>query len=177
MNLFFVDAETDGLYGSFLSVAAVVTDENGEKVDEFSASVLVTKDSLEVEWVRENVFPFLERAEIRVVDEAELLALFWDFWIRHRENVICIADVPFPVETRLFSRCIEMDCEQREFLGPYPLYDLATALLSVGINPDTPRVGLAPLGLDAHDALGDVRMAAHIWHAHVVPRIAGKATQ
>ena len=176
MNYFFVDAETDGLYGPFLSVAVVVTDENGEKVDEFSASILVAKDSIKVDWVRENVFPFLERTEIRVADETALLALFWDFWMCHRENVICIADVPFPVETRLFSRCIGMDREQREFLGPYPLYDLATALLGAGIDPDTPRTTLAPLGLDAHDARGDVRMAAHIWHTYITPLIVRKST-
>ena len=35
MKKFYVDAETDGLYGRFLSVAALVTDGNGSELDRF----------------------------------------------------------------------------------------------------------------------------------------------
>ncbi len=172
MNVFFVDAETDGLHGPFLSVAALVTDNEGTVIDRFSASVRATQDAIKDPWVREHVLPYLACATTRARNETELLERFWNFWTKHRASSMCVADVPFPVEARLFSRCIASNPEERGTLGPYPLYDLATALLATGVDPATPRTELAPLGLEPHDAASDVYMAAHIWHSMIAPGVA-----
>lgn len=164
MKQFFVDAETDGLYGPFLSVAALVLGERGEELDRFYGAVPVDGLTVLTPWVRENVLPSLARAEQVFPDEAALLEGFWAFWLRHRETSLCIADVGVPVEARLFARCVQRAPKKRAFLGPYPLYDLSTALYLRGIDPLGDRRALSGLTLTAHDAMDDVRMLAALWN-------------
>lgn len=163
MNRFFVDAETDGLYGAFLSAAVLVVNEQGEELDRFYGAVDAENADIRSEWVKENVVPYLRQAERVYPDENALLTAFWDFWMRWRENVLCIADVGVPVEARLFTRCVAMDAEAREFLGPYPLLDLSTALYAKGLDPLAERRTLSGLELPQHDPMNDVRMASAIW--------------
>jgi hypothetical protein len=46
MNYFFVDAETDGLYGSFLSVAVLITDNTGKELEHFTELLRLPKQTL-----------------------------------------------------------------------------------------------------------------------------------
>ena len=61
MKKFFVDAESDGLYGAFLSIAAMVTDDAGAELDRFYASVNISCEQIHSEWVKENVYPEIQR--------------------------------------------------------------------------------------------------------------------
>ena len=160
---FFVDAETDGLYGRFLSVAAMVTDENGTEVDRFYGAIRVTREELTSQWVRENVFPSLSRAETVYENGEALLDAFWQFWMQYRDRAACVAYVPCPVEARLFQTCVLKNLPEREFLAPFPLYDLATLLRSKGIPFDRDLPTLSGLSLTSHDAMDDVRMIASAW--------------
>lgn len=162
-QFFFVDAETDGLYGRFLSVAALVTDENGEEKDRFNAAVATQEDEIESDWVKENVYPYLKNADRYFDDESDMLEAFWTFWMKHRENADCVAYVPYPVESRLFSACVSVDVSERQFLGPFPLYDLASVLESKGCCYNCDLAVLSELGLIAHNAMNDVRMMAAVW--------------
>ena len=164
MKRFFVDAESDGLYGAFLSVAAMVTDDAGAELDCFYASVNISCEQIHSEWVKENVYPDLKNAEAFFDTEAELLDAFWSFWMKHREDSACIAYVQYPVECRLFTRCVMKNEMERAFLGPFPLYDLSTLLAARGFpfNPD--MQALSGLNLRAHDAMNDVRMMAAVWN-------------
>lgn len=163
MKKFFVDAETDGLYGDFLSVAAMVTDENGAELDRFYASVNILPNQIETEWVKENVYPDLKNAEIFFDTEEEMLEMFWSFWMKYRTDSICIAYVQYPVECRLFARCVMKNKEERTFLGPFPIYDLSTLLVAKGFGFDEDMQALSGLKLKAHDAINDVRMMAEVW--------------
>jgi len=76
------------------------------------------------------------------------------------EGMITIADYAYPVECRLFARAIESD-ESRKFTGPYPLHEVATALLISGKKrEDYPRVGNE---LPEHNPLCDARYAARLF--------------
>lgn len=163
MNWFFVDTECDGLYGPFLSVAALVTTSTGRELDRFYGAVTPDPDELRSPWVRENVLPFLGRAERRFDSEEALLEAFWQFWMAHRETARCVADVGVPVEARLFARCVQKNLEERTFLAPYPLFDLSTLLESRGLDWKGDRQALSGLTLSPHDAMDDVRMLAEIW--------------
>ena len=163
MKRFFVDAESDGLYGAFLSVAVMVTDENGEELDRFYASVNISSDQIVSEWVRENVYPDLKNAEIYFDGEEEMLEAFWSFWMKYREDSMCISYVQYPVECRLFTRCVMMNEKERAFQGPFPLYDLSTLLASKGFPFDVDMAALSGMQLKAHDAMNDVRMMAAVW--------------
>ena len=164
MKRFFVDAESDGLYGAFLSVAAMVTDEAGAELDRFYASVRISLDRIGSAWVRENVYPDLKNAEIFFDTEAEMLAAFWSFWMEHRADSVCIAYVQHPVESRLFTRCVMINEAERAFLGPFPLYDLSTLLAANGLSFNADMQALSGLNLKAHDAMNDVKMMAAVWN-------------
>ena len=162
-HIFFVDAETDGLYGPFLSVAAMVTDQLGAEIDRFYGALYPQQVVITDPWVQENVFPSLSRAETFFETDTALLEAFWAFWLHYREDCLCVADVPVPVEARLFAKCVAADPFVRTFQGPYPLMDLSTLLYSRGIDPDADRTNLSGLPCKRHDALDDVRMTAAIW--------------
>jgi hypothetical protein len=162
-QLFFVDAECDGLYGKFLSVAALVTDKNGTEVDSFYGAVKLTSKDISNEWVKENVYHSLGNAHIIFDSERDLLEAFWSFWLRHRENADCISYVPYPVESRLFIACVVADTVGRQFLAPFPLYDLATLLEAKGYHFDSNMKELSGLNLESHDAMNDVKMMAEVW--------------
>ena len=163
MKRFFVDAETDGLYGRFLSVAALATDEEGKEIDRFYGACHITAEQLSSAWTVENVLPHLQYAECFFEDEYSLLEAFWAFWIAHREGAACIAYVPYPVESRLFTACVMHDRAYREFLGPFPLYDLATLLVARGFDYDVDMPTLSGITCAPHDAMNDVRMMAAVW--------------
>ncbi len=163
-HFFFVDAETDGLYGKFLSVAAFVTDAQGKSQDSFYGAIMVNTANIKTDWVKENVCPYLKNANLFFDDEAALLEAFWKFWLKHRENSECVAYVPFPVESRLFSTCVMLNVEERQFLAPFPLYDLATLLESKKINFNSDMQQLSSMSLQQHDAMDDARMMAEVWH-------------
>ena len=71
-----VDAETDGLYGQFLSVAAVVSDYDGMEVARFYAALDISKEDIQNEWAREHVFAQLKNADVRYETETDLTEAF-----------------------------------------------------------------------------------------------------
>lgn len=162
-QLFFVDAECDGLYGRFLSVAALVTDENGTELDSFYGAVKITEEEINSEWVRENVYTYLKNASVIFDSEKEMLEELWKFWLKHRENADCVSYVPYPVESRLFIACVAESTAERQLLAPFPMYDLATVLELRGHHYDSDMQVLSGLDLVSHDAMNDVRMAAAVW--------------
>ncbi len=160
---FFTDAETDGLYGNFLSVAALVTDKNGNEIERFYGAVKTDMEDLQSTWVKENVYPHLENADVFFNIETDLLETFWSFWIKYEGTAECVAYVPYPVESRLFSMCVMQNIHERQFLAPFPIYDLATLLESKGYNFDCDMKDLSNLSLSCHDAMDDVLMMAKVW--------------
>lgn len=162
-HLFFVDAECDGLYGRFLSIAVLVTDENGNEIDRFYSSVRTNAEEIESDWVKENVYPYLKNASVFYDSEKDMIKAFWAFWLDYREVADCVAYVPYPVESRLFAACVAENVEERQFLAPFPLYDLATLLESKGIYFDSDMQSLSELVMCSHDAMNDVIMMAKVW--------------
>ena len=93
-----------------------------------------------------------------------MLEAFWSFWMKHRADSVCIAYVQHPVESRLFMRCVMKNESERAFLGPFPLYDLSTLLVSKGFSFNPDMQALSGMPLKAHDAMNDVRMLAAVWN-------------
>ena len=167
MDTLFVDAETDGLYGGFLSVASIVVDEAGRETDIFYGMVKDPESKIHSEWVRENVLPYLGkpvRSEDDLYDsERDLIEAFYTFYMSHSDCEV-IADVPCPVESRLFIKAVEYDLKNREFKAPFPLMDLSSMLYANGITPHTERRSIVDCSdLVLHNALDDVRMSIRVW--------------
>lgn len=162
-KLFFVDAETDGLYGAFLSIAVIVTDYEGNELERYYWGIDPERLEVKSEWVKKNVLPIMGTYKI-CQDEDELLENFWQVWEKYKRDAYAIADVGFPVETALFRQCVLRDIEKRQMDGPFPLIDLSNILLAKGINPLIDRMELAEKKeKPMHNALTDVEISIGIW--------------
>ena len=132
MRFFSFDAETDGLYGEPFAVAAVVMDEEGRILDRFCEKC--EEPGVRDAWTRENCLPWL--ADIpKCESRAALRERFWQFYRKHRESCVIVADVPYPVEAGLLRSCVETDPGERRGEGPFPLIDVASVLFARGIDP------------------------------------------
>ena len=137
----FIDAETDGLYGSFLTVGLVVTDDAGNMIEKAYYGIKKENMMISDVWTRENVFPVLGDYEA-CEDEAELLEKVWAFWMKYREEAYAAADVMYPVESRLFMKCVMNNESERKYLGPFPMLDLSSLLMAAGYDPLIDRAEL-----------------------------------
>ena len=160
----FIDAETDGLYGNFLTVAILVLDENMQEKERKYAGI--KKENLVVTdlWTKENVLPVLAGYE-ECETEKELLEKIWGIWIKYAKDAYAIADVCYPVECRLFEKCVKLNEHERKFQAPYPLIDLSSLLLAKGIDPLKERKEMVDYLLDGeqHNAMYDVETMVEIW--------------
>lgn len=158
---FIVDAETDGLDGAFLSIAAAVYDENWSAVERYYSALKNAESNHP--WVQQNVLPHLKNAHRLLCSEEALLQDFFVFWIKYRKDVRIFADVPCPVEARLFARCLQAaKLPPEEY--PFPIFDLSSILCKAGIDPLTSRKELVGHSYTAHDAMEDVIVTAEILH-------------
>lgn len=168
-KIMFIDAETDGLYGSFISIAAKVLDKKSGKVED-SLYIGIAKDVLQVKdaWTKEHVLPYLgEYKEFKA--QEELLEFFWAFYVQKREDTEVIGDVIYPIENRLFASCVEMDVANRIFMGPFPLLDLSSMLYAKGIDPMVEREKLIEHTIEGnkHNAMYDIELSIEIWKKYI----------
>lgn len=133
-NLLFIDAESDGLYGPFISVAMILTDFHGNELKRYYWGIDREKLQAEDAWVRENVIPKMGDYEA-CEDEAGLLEKVWEVWEENRDTAYALADVGVPVEARLFERCVARDPEDRKMKAPFPMLDLSGILWAKGFDP------------------------------------------
>ena len=167
LDVFFVDAETNGLYGSFLSIASIVLDDDGNEKDCFYGTIKEPEKQISSEWVKNNVLPFLDIPVRSLNDyyenEHDMIESFYSFYQKFPDSIV-IADVPYPVESRLFIKAVNNNITDREFKAPFPLMDLSSILYAKGYHPLIERRSLVDCDdLTLHNALDDVRMTIRIW--------------
>ncbi|OUP50171.1 hypothetical protein [Lachnoclostridium sp. An181] len=160
----FVDAETDGLYGRFLTVAMLILNREMKEIERRYLGV--KKENLIVtdKWTKAHVLPVIGGYE-EVEDEKQLLEKTWNIWMKYAEHAYAVADVCYPVECRLFQKCVELNRVERMFHAPYPLVDLSSLLLAKGIDPLKNRKELVHnIGEEqTHNAMYDVELMVMIW--------------
>lgn len=162
-KIIFLDAETDGLYGHFLSVAIVVTTKDCQEIERHYYGICSENLQVREQWVSEHVLPIMGDYT-PCSDERELLENVWQLWEKYREDAYAISDVAYPVEARLFMECVKQDEANRRFCAPYPLLDLSNILYAKGFDPLADRKKLAGWEKDGqHNALEDVLMAVEIY--------------
>jgi hypothetical protein len=71
-----------------------------------------------------------------------------------------VADCAYPVETSFIDDCLADDAS-REAQAPYPLLDVASVRLAVGLNPAATEKRL-PNELPPHDPVADARQSARL---------------
>ena len=163
-KLVFVDAETDGLYGGFLTVALIATDWKASEIERAYYGIkkenMVVKDA----WVKENVLPKMGIYE-ECVDETELFAKVWDFWLKYQKEAYAICDVGYPVEMRLFEKCVLLNEEERKWEAPFPMLDLSSILIAKGYAPLIDKEKMLEDFMEEreHCALYDVESTMAVW--------------
>ena len=181
MNHLVFDAESVGLHGEAFAVAAVVIDaDSGEEI----ASMYAACDSAKAQatpgdeiaaraWLAVNCLPHLPPPNRST--PGEIRDTFWHFMQLHarRGQGVVWADCGWPVEARFLIACAEDDMVNREWTGPYPLYEITTLedMLGLGASrrlPDRQRaldLRRQPNELPEHNPLADARYSARrLWH-------------
>ncbi|MHB1952636.1 MAG: hypothetical protein ACYCOU_02715 [Sulfobacillus sp.] len=134
------DVESEDLHGEGFAVGAVEFDlETKTVLDKFEGRTAVDKVCA---YVKEVVLPAVSSIPIGYSSPKELRSAFWK-WMRGKlsaenESAV-IVDCGWPVEARFLAACIDDDRETRFWQGPYPLHEVASVLLSAGIDPDVDR--------------------------------------
>lgn len=161
-KLFFVfDVESIGLHGEGFAVGYVVVDETGKELEAacFAAPVHKAQGTNEsYTWVSKNIPPILvTHGTLKNMRDA-----FWYHWRRWSDKkAVMVADCSWPVEARFLLQCVDDDHVTREYLGPYPLHDLASILLAKGKDP-TGKFDRLDSEKPEHDPLCDARQSARI---------------
>lgn len=162
-DLFMVfDVESIGLHGEGFAVAYVVVNRARERLDEavFACDPGVCFGTEEGRlWVAENVPPL----EGTSPNPTHLRNAFWDRWLRWKnKGAVLVADCCWPVEARFLAACVDSHHSEREWEGPYPLYDLASVLLAHG-EDSLKRSARLTEELPAHHPLHDARQTARLF--------------
>jgi hypothetical protein len=165
-RLFFVDAETDGLNGNYISIAIIVTDLDCIEQERYYYGIDKNRLCVSDEWTKKNVIPIMG-SYAEKADEQELLESFWSVWMKYRDRAYAIGDVIYPVEARLFQRCVYKDVNDRGYYGPFPFIDLSSILFAHNIDPLSEREQLTSKEFKnesiQHNALYDVEMTIDIY--------------
>ena len=91
---------------------------------------------------------------------ADLRRDFWAAWQDWKERGATLAaDVCWPVEANFLTACIHEHGDP--WSGPYPLIDIASVRLAVGLDP-LATVERQPAEMPAHNALADARQSARL---------------
>lgn len=154
------DVESVGLHGEGFAVGWVVWDQKrGYVADGYVACDPDAANGTEEarEWVRANVKVKPDRADPRGVRD-----FFWTVWRDWAaEGAVLAADVAWPVEARFLADCISDVPTEREWLGPYPLIDIASVRLAAGFDP-LGTYDRLPNELPEHNPLNDARQSMRL---------------
>ena len=166
-ELFMVfDCESVGLHGDTFAVGFVVVDRQGTTHAEgcfYSPHYLAEGTKEGRDWVTQHV---RIQGGISCLSVSAVREGFWKQWLHWKEQgAVLIADRAWPVEARFLAKCVDfpvMGLETREFQGPFPLHEVATARFLAGFDP-LATVERLPDELPAHDPLCDARQSARLW--------------
>lgn len=155
------DVESVGLHGKGFAVGWVVVDSTGTlHADGYAACPpSPTHGTAEgFTWINEHVVVRYNHVEPKGVRQE-----FWRVWRFWAERgAVLVADCAWPVEARFLAACIDDDPSQREWVGPYPLHEVATARLLAGFDP-LATVERFANELPQHHPLADARQSARLW--------------
>ena len=161
-----IDAETVGLYGEPFAIGYTLVNNKGSEFDRaYLACPLESAQGLDSnrEWVQRHVVPSLPK-EYRYRNPSELCEAFYKEWMKIKNtyaDLLIISDCHYPVETNLFARMVKSDEQSREFTGPYPLHEVATAIMTARMDlKDYPR---NKAELPEHNPVNDARYAARLF--------------
>jgi hypothetical protein len=137
MRILSVDVEKNGLHGVAFAVGAVLLDQDGKELSSFRGRAPI--EGVPRTFVQEKVLPALDRFPETHETAKAMRADFWAWFHPLSKDAHVFADCGWPSEARFFIALAEDDLVSRYVEGPYPLHEVATLLLAVGVDPDIER--------------------------------------
>jgi len=162
MPFFVLDVESIGLHGEGFAVAGGVYI-NGVPQYEFRFCCPIEEaigEDNDREWVKKNV----PAMEITHRTPTALREAFWAEWQKAKDQyqeIIMAGECIWPVEAGFVESCIRQDKSARNWEGPYPFHEIASIMLSAGMDPMAPY-DRQPSELPAHEPLADTRLSARL---------------
>lgn len=163
-RFFVFDVESIGLHGEAFAVAGGITDGVGGLTHEF---LFVCPPELakglpeDYRWVQANCPRF---PDYNCVNVAEVRQKFWKMWHTAKEvfpDITMAVECGWPVEANFLRMCIDDLPDDERFSGPYPLHEIASFMLTAGMDPMATYDRL-PDELPKHHPLKDARQSARL---------------
>lgn len=156
------DVESNGLHGPAFAVGGMIIDLNGEILDEFKARCPLQG---EVDpWVQKYVLPPMKDFVQTHTSAKAMRTAFWEWFkdAKSKADYVLMSN-GYPVETRFLAQCQDDDLQARYWDHPFPVLDLSSMLLQVGIKPLAVRYRLV------QDKLGNLPILQHnpLFDAHI----------
>ncbi len=130
------DIESNGLHGQEFAVGAVVMGVDETIVSEFRGGCPI-RGAVDP-WVEENVLPMLADYPKNYPNSKALREGFWQWYMSVERDVdYVIVNNGYPVEYRFLIKCQADDIEPRYWQHPFPILDLGSLLIQVGVKPLT----------------------------------------
>lgn len=156
------DVESVGLHGEGFAIGFVVVNSLGTELDHglYSCHREICSEGVpgDIQWVVKNVPQMLPNLAI----PESVRSIFWEAWLAWKEKGATLwADCLWPVEARFLLNCVNDNKSDRNWQGPYPFHEIATALLCHGKDPlaKFPRLENE---MPEHNPLCDSRQSARI---------------
>lgn len=132
------DVESNGLHGEAFAVGAVLIKANETIIDEFTGRSPIT-GQVDV-WVKENVLPVITDMPEDYPDTKALRTAFWQ-WYKGAKAAAdyILVNNGYPSEARFLIASQDDDLNDRADEHPFPLLELGSLLLQVGVRPLAPK--------------------------------------
>ncbi len=173
---FSFDVESDGLFGKAFAVGWVIVNGKGEELEEGylgCPAYLMSSEEADM-WVIQNVIPALPRQDpfpcgapwANCDHDYAMLVRFWEAWTEAKKDypgIVMVTDCPFPVEAGFLLNAVK---EYRPQIpmdeSPYPIIDVATALVMLGEDP-LEEYARRATELPKHNPVCDARQSVRIF--------------
>ncbi len=127
------DIESNGLHGPAFAVAGVLMQADGTVVDEFKGRAPIRGEV--DEWVAANVLPVLGELPVNYPNAKAMRQGFWSWYLAAKEAAdFVLVSNGYPVEMRFLIACQDDDIKERYWQHPFPLVELNSLLMAVGVN-------------------------------------------
>ncbi len=154
------DIETNDLHGKAFAVGAVLVDSKGNIIDEFSGRTDIIGPVHE--WVQEKVLPVIADMPINFSSYEELREAFWSWYLKaEAESDYVVVNNGYPIEYKFLLECQGADLEKRYWQHPFPILDLSSLLIMLGVDKNEfIRELMQKHGFKAHHPVHDATIAA-----------------
>ncbi|MFI5240151.1 MAG: hypothetical protein ACHQUB_00360 [Candidatus Saccharimonadia bacterium] len=129
-----IDVESNGLQGDAFAVGAVLLRADNTKLDDFLGRSPIT-GKLDP-WVKKNVLPPMKNVPEDYKSAKDMRNGFWSWFRIAKERAdYVLVDNGYPVEARFLITCQQDDLEDRYWDHPFPLLDVSSLLIQIGVKP------------------------------------------